>query len=723
MKMSRRILSLVLAAALLITCGITGLVLPVSAEVGENLMPNGDFEGEATWGTTYIVEGKGKDGGKGLYFETDSPASTTTLVVASPECSYDHKGMLKAHTAYRLSFDYKHEGKGIAQLLFNGHFGTFIDGTSTSSAAKQLVNGTTVDWTRVTYTFVTGAMANSAKLMFRHIHYGGSSYAGVGKTWYDNIELIELPEATSFALDKTTASVGIGNTITLQSVVQPAEAVVLPEWSSSNTDIATVSATGVVTGVNAGEATITASVEGFASVSCTVTVKKESLVPGGDFEGTLNSSDWLTADFTIVNEDPDDETSNKCVKLTTTNTDEKATLSLAKAYTLRNKTENGKVYRLTFDYMHQEKGTMRAYFYAGSGLKIATHYATANGVSATISVNSTYYYYYDWKNVASTNGEWKRAEILLTLVNEGNAGNASGAFRFAIQQTTAAGSTWIDNVSFVEMDASAGVSDTTSNKSVTHNGTIKLSTPTSTTPATAIENVLPGTVVTAQVTPKAGYMMVPGSLKYTTTAGDVKILNKAESGFGDGDGDKFAFEMPADPVHVTAEFVETATVTNGFIMDSIGASVHTNNAGTQDGIRFLTRLALVDGFDSDSFVVNVNGEEHYVVEVGTLLKRTSNEAELTLESYEEHAKDPSATRIWKGVNYNADDDAYKLDDYTGAYLDFATVMMTKNADVSYTAVGYITLMDAESNYSTLYSTNSKAGSITEVNTALNQAGL
>ena len=46
----RKALSLVLAITLLITCGISGLVLPAAADIAEELFPNGDFEGfgEAT---------------------------------------------------------------------------------------------------------------------------------------------------------------------------------------------------------------------------------------------------------------------------------------------------------------------------------------------------------------------------------------------------------------------------------------------------------------------------------------------------------------------------------------------------------------------------------------------------------------------------------------------------------------------------------------------------
>lgn len=79
--------------------------------------------------------------------------------------------------------------------------------------------------------------------------------------------------ATGVTLDKTSASVKQGKTITLTATVEPAAAVnknVI--WSSNNTSVATVS-NGVVTGVATGNAQITATtVDGNYKANCTVTV-------------------------------------------------------------------------------------------------------------------------------------------------------------------------------------------------------------------------------------------------------------------------------------------------------------------------------------------------------------------------------------------------------------------------------------------------------------------
>ena len=83
----------------------------------------------------------------------------------------------------------------------------------------------------------------------------------------------ELVKVTA-ALDKKTATVYAGKTVTLKATSNDKDAKVT--FKSSNTKVATVSSTGVVKGVKAGTATITASY-GNATATCTVTVKASSV--------------------------------------------------------------------------------------------------------------------------------------------------------------------------------------------------------------------------------------------------------------------------------------------------------------------------------------------------------------------------------------------------------------------------------------------------------------
>lgn len=80
---------------------------------------------------------------------------------------------------------------------------------------------------------------------------------------------------TGLSLDRSSASLAVGKTLPLTATVSPANATnQAVNWSSGNTAVATVSSSGVVTGVSAGKAVITAVSAADTSIkaSCTVTV-------------------------------------------------------------------------------------------------------------------------------------------------------------------------------------------------------------------------------------------------------------------------------------------------------------------------------------------------------------------------------------------------------------------------------------------------------------------
>lgn len=83
----------------------------------------------------------------------------------------------------------------------------------------------------------------------------------------------ELVKVTA-ALDKKTVAVYTGKTVTLKATSNDKDA--KATFTSSNTKVATVSSTGVVKGVKAGTATITASY-GNAKATCKVTVKASTI--------------------------------------------------------------------------------------------------------------------------------------------------------------------------------------------------------------------------------------------------------------------------------------------------------------------------------------------------------------------------------------------------------------------------------------------------------------
>lgn len=92
---------------------------------------------------------------------------------------------------------------------------------------------------------------------------------------------------TGVELGDTAINLTVGNKQTLVAVVKPADATNKNvTWTSSNTDVATVDATGVVTAVSKGEAKITVTTEdGGFKAECTVTVTEASAFVKGDANG------------------------------------------------------------------------------------------------------------------------------------------------------------------------------------------------------------------------------------------------------------------------------------------------------------------------------------------------------------------------------------------------------------------------------------------------------
>ncbi|MBO5747403.1 MAG: Ig-like domain-containing protein, partial [Muribaculaceae bacterium] len=94
--------------------------------------------------------------------------------------------------------------------------------------------------------------------------------------YWNNFNIKEIPTlSTSIALNQTTATLEVTETITLIATVLPENATDKSvKWSSSDESVATIDANGLVTAITVGEATITATtVDGSnLTASCKVTV-------------------------------------------------------------------------------------------------------------------------------------------------------------------------------------------------------------------------------------------------------------------------------------------------------------------------------------------------------------------------------------------------------------------------------------------------------------------
>ena len=84
-------------------------------------------------------------------------------------------------------------------------------------------------------------------------------------------EYVVYPTAKGISLDRTSANMQIGDSLTLKATVEPTESLDKVTWSSDNSKVATVDENGKVTAVRAGQATITAEA-GNGTAKCEVTV-------------------------------------------------------------------------------------------------------------------------------------------------------------------------------------------------------------------------------------------------------------------------------------------------------------------------------------------------------------------------------------------------------------------------------------------------------------------
>ncbi len=110
------------------------------------------------------------------------------------------------------------------------------------------------------------------------------------------------PKVKSVSVAPSSASIAIGATIQLTATVSPPSGASLLVWSSSNSAVASVSSTGLVTGVAAGNATITASAGGVSGTSAIVVTTTPPpsgvvMVGAGDIASCSSSGDEATANL------------------------------------------------------------------------------------------------------------------------------------------------------------------------------------------------------------------------------------------------------------------------------------------------------------------------------------------------------------------------------------------------------------------------------------------
>ena len=147
---------------------------------------------------------------------------------------------------------------------------------------------------------------------------------------------------TGVSLDKETANLKVGQSITLIATVEPEEADNKDvSWTSSDPEVATVDENGNVNAVSAGTAEITVTTDdGDFTAACTVNVSKKS--GGGDSDSTIYAINILKTENGRITADPRNNASSGDLVTVTVTPDKGYTLE-----TLTVKDGNGKEISLT----------------------------------------------------------------------------------------------------------------------------------------------------------------------------------------------------------------------------------------------------------------------------------------------------------------------------------------------------------------------------------------
>ena len=149
-----------------------------------------------------------------------------------------------------------------------------ISGTTMSSDIGTTVDTYTIPTGSLTWSTLSGYGSNFCIEVPLHATSNQYPYVYVYGAEIEVTYSTETVHPTSVSVSPTTASIEVDSTVQLTEIVLPANATDKSvTWSSSNTSVATVNSSGLVTGVSAGNATITVTtVDGSKTATCAITV-------------------------------------------------------------------------------------------------------------------------------------------------------------------------------------------------------------------------------------------------------------------------------------------------------------------------------------------------------------------------------------------------------------------------------------------------------------------
>ncbi len=150
--------------------------------------------------------------------------------------------------------------------------------------SSEKISGTT-GWTQYEFTTNFPATDDFGVTDSMQLDIYGANMTG--DVWVDDIRITPIEEESDFSISDTTLTLEVGKTHQLSVTGAGTNTIA---WKSDKEAVATVDANGKVTAVGAGEATISATVNGKA-LTCKVTVEDKNILLNGSFEKVKATTD------------------------------------------------------------------------------------------------------------------------------------------------------------------------------------------------------------------------------------------------------------------------------------------------------------------------------------------------------------------------------------------------------------------------------------------------
>lgn len=274
-----------------------------SAEASSNILENGNFESTqkssstwkggiepTNWGTWKVSGNPTLKIDESTYHEGKKSASIEASTVT--RTSINTVADVTPGKKYKLSFWTKTEnvkstysyGGSYARIQYQDNRGKEIKGGPDIKSLKG-----TNDWTLIELDVTAPDKVCKFKieLFFE---------TATGKIWFDDVRLFEVNETASFKLQENEISLDKGQSITLNPIFAPENVKDKTiKWESLNSEIATISEDGVITGKGYGVTRVKGTMNyGGSTAECSVTVKptetSSNIIENGTFESTQNKS-------------------------------------------------------------------------------------------------------------------------------------------------------------------------------------------------------------------------------------------------------------------------------------------------------------------------------------------------------------------------------------------------------------------------------------------------